>query len=45
MSNLLQDEVAFKDKYYEVNHISSRMSRESDEKGAVEYVKDNGEER
>ena len=45
MRNLLQDEVAFKDKYCAVNHISSRMNRVCDEKGAVEYVKDDGEER
>lgn len=38
MRSLLSDEVAFKNKYCEVNHISSRDNRVCDEQGEVSYT-------
>lgn len=38
MRTLLRDEVAFKNKYCEVNHISSRDNRVCDEQGDVSYT-------
>lgn len=38
MRTLLRDEVAFKNKYCEVNHISSRDNRVCDEQGEVSYT-------
>lgn len=45
MRNLLQDEVAFKNKYCEVNHIKSRTNKVSDEQGETNYVKKSDEGR
>lgn len=45
MRNLLQDEVAFKNKYCEVNHIKSRTNKVSDEQGEINYVKKSDEGR
>lgn len=41
MRNLLKDEVKFKNKYCEVNHITSRKNKLSDEKGEVSYIMGN----
>ena len=45
MRNLLQDDVAFKNKYCEVNHIKSRTNKVSDEQGEINYVKKSDEGR
>lgn len=45
MRTLLQNEVQFKNKYCEVNHIQSRDNKVADELGAIEYTKSQGEER
>jgi hypothetical protein len=39
MRDLLKKEDEFKDRYCEVNHISSRQHRVRDEQGEVAYVK------
>ncbi len=41
MRNLLKDEVKFKNRYCEVNHIKSRQNKLSDEKGEIGYIKGN----
>jgi len=39
MRTLLQNEIEFKNKYCEVNHIQSRDNKVADELGAIEYTK------
>ena len=43
MRNLLKDEIKFKNRYCEVNHIKSRKNRLSDEKGETTYVVGNSD--
>lgn len=38
MRALLQNEVKFKKKYCEVNHIKSKANKLADELGAIEYL-------
>jgi len=45
MRTLLQNEIEFKNKYCEVNHIKSRSNKVSDEVGAIEYTASQDEER
>ena len=45
MRNLLQDEVKFKNRYCEVNHIKSRNNKVADETGEIGYTKIQDEER
>lgn len=45
MRTLLQNEVQFKNKYCEVNHIQLRDNKVADELGTIEYTKSQGEER
>ena len=45
MRTLLQNEVEFKNKYCEVNHIKSRNNKVADEAGEIEYTKMQDEER
>ena len=42
MRTLFQNEVQFKNKYCEVNHIRSRDNKVADELGAIEYTKSQG---
>ena len=39
MRTLLKDEVAFKNRYCEVNHIKSRQNKVADEQGEIGYTK------
>ena len=39
MRDLLKDEIKFKNRYYEVNHINSREHRVKDEQGEIAYTK------
>ncbi|HIT71734.1 MAG TPA: HD domain-containing protein [Candidatus Scatovivens faecipullorum] len=43
MRNLLKDEVRFKNRYCEVNHIKSRKNKLSDEKGETSYIAGNSD--
>lgn len=43
MRNLLKDEIKFKNRYCEVNHIKSRKNKLSDEKGETTYVVGNSD--
>ena len=45
MRTLLKNEIEFKNKYCEVNHIKSRDNKLADELGAIEYTKSQGEDR
>lgn len=45
MRTLLKNEVEFKNKYCEVNHIKSRNNKVSDELGELQYVESQDEER
>ena len=45
MRALLQNEVEFKNRYCEVNHIKSRNNKVADELGEVGYTKPKGEDR
>ena len=45
MRTLLKDEVAFKNRYCEVNHIKSRENKVADEQGEVGYTKIEGDVR
>ena len=39
MRNLLKKEEEFKNRYCEVNHITSRQNRVKDEQGEIAYTK------
>lgn len=43
MRNLLKNEVRFKNRYCEVNHIKSRKNKLSDEKGETSYIAGNSD--
>ena len=43
MRNLLKDEVGFKNRYCEVNHIKSRQNKVADESGEMTYKEENFE--
>ena len=45
MRTLLQNEVEFKNKYCQVNHIKSRNNKVADELGEIGYIKSQGEDR
>ena len=45
MRTLLQNEVEFKNRYCEVNHIKSRDNKVRDELGEISYKYNDGEDR